>query len=212
MSNIRLAYAHLNLRWNPFGEIDPEDVAHLAIVQVEQFVSRLQIPGFALQYLGDQGHGKTTHLLALHKYFPEAPYIHFQEKAPNPEIPPAPLLFLDETQRLPISLRKHLFSREASFVIGTHVDHSSEYKKAGLDYKSIHLKGMTIDQLEMIIHRRIEWARRDHGPVPTVSRAEIDRLITLYDDDLLAILTSLYEEIQSLEETTDAETYSPGAV
>jgi hypothetical protein len=212
MAELRLAYAHLNLRWNPFGEIDPEEITQIAVVQVEQFVSRLQHPGFALQFLGDPGRGKSTHLLALHTYFPQAPYIHFQEKAPIPEIPPAPLLFLDETQRLPISLRKHLFSREASFVIGTHVDHSSEYRKAGLDYESIHLKGMTIDQLEMIIHRRIEWARRDPGPVPTIARSELARLITRYDDDLLAILARLYEEFQSLEEIADVKIYSPGAI
>ena len=205
MENLRLAYSHLNLRWNPFGEIGIEDISQLAIVQVEQFVDRLQHPGFALQYLGDAGRGKTTHILALHSYFPQAPYIHFLENEKIPEIPLAPLLFLDETQRLPSSLRKRIFSREASFVIGTHIDHSSEYKRTGLEYKSIHLKGITIDRLEMIIQRRIEWARRDFGPVPTFTRSEIARLINLYGDDLNAILARLYEEFQSLEEITDVK-------
>jgi len=205
MENLRLAYSHLNLRWNPFGEIGIEDISQLAIVQVEQFVDRLQHPGFALQYLGDAGRGKTTHILALHSYFPQEPYIHFLENEKIPEIPLAPLLFLDETQRLPSSLRKRIFSREASFVIGTHIDHSSEYKRTGLEYKSIHLKGITIDRLEMIIQRRIEWARRDFGPVPTFTRSEIARLINLYGDDLNAILARLYEEFQSLEEITDVK-------
>lgn len=212
MSNIHLAYAHLNLRWNPFGEIGIDDIAQLAVVHVEQYVKRLQDPGFALQYLGKPGRGKTTHLLALLCYFPQAPYIHFRENSAIPEIPQAPVLFLDETQRLPVALRKGIFSREASFVIGTHVDHSSEYRKAGLEYESIHLKSITIDQLEMIINQRIEWARRDPGPVPTISRTIIAQLIHLYHNDLAAIIAWLYEEFQSLGEITDVKIHSPNPI
>jgi hypothetical protein len=205
MANISLAYLHLNLRWNPFGEIGKEDISQLAVVQVEQFIDRLQHAGFVLQYLGNPGRGKTTHLLTLHDYFPQAPYIHFKDNEKFPEIPLVPLLFLDETQRLPSSLRQRIFSREASFVIGTHVDHTSEYIKKGLEYKSIRLVGITVDRLEMIIQRRIEWARRDLGPVPTISRSETARLVNLYGDDLCAMFSRLYERFQSLKDIADVK-------
>jgi hypothetical protein len=199
----RLAFACLNLRWNPFGEPSDEDLAQLAIVQVEQYVSRLQRPGFALQFMGKPGRGKTTHLRALRAYFPQVPYIYFAEGAAIPEIPEAPLLFLDETQRLPRSIRKQVFSRMASFVLGTHYDHTRELKKAGKEYTSVNLQGITIGQLDRIIRRRIEWARRSPGPVPVVPLPELKQLIDDYNDDLSAIFTKLYEKFQVMEEMTD---------
>jgi hypothetical protein len=198
MTNIRLAYAHLNLRWNPFGAVSVEDVPQLAVLQVEQFVDRLHRPGFALQFLGQPGRGKTTHLLALRQYFPQAPYLHFLEKAEIPEIPPAPILFLDDTQWLPASLRKRLFSRQASLVIGTLSDHTKELMKAGMECDSVYLKGTTVETVETIIQHRIEWARRGPGLVPAVPESEIARLIKEYDGDIRAILSRLYEEFQAV--------------
>lgn len=206
MTNLRLAYSHLNLRWNPFGTVDFDDVALLAVVQVDQYVQRLNRPGYALQFLGDCGRGKTTHLLALHDFFSQSPYIHFVEGAPIPEIPQAPLLFLDETQRLPRSLRKFIFSRPGvSFVIATHFDHSSEFKKASLDHDSLVLKGLSVTRLAQIVQRRIEWARRSPGPVPSVPDSEIAKLIGLYGDDLGAILSRLYTEFQELKEVSHVQ-------
>lgn len=202
-ANFQLAFAHLNLRWNPFGETGLEDVPDLAVVQVEQFVDRLRLPGFAVQFMGKSGRGKTAHLLALHQYFPQAPYLHFDENAKIPHIPHAPLLFLDETQRLPRSLRKRVFARKESYAIGTHYDHSKELKKAGLEYQSVCLKGLTPTQLEQILRRRIEWARRSPGPVPEISPAKVVQLIEEYDDDVRSILDRLYEEFQNLKEVTN---------
>ena len=203
MRKLGLAFAHLNLRWNPFGEASAEDIAQLAIVQVEQYVERLKRPGFALQFMGDPGRGKTTHMLALRGFFPQAPYFHFAEGAAIPEIPEAPLLFLDETQRLPRSLRSRIFSWQASFVIGTHYDHSRELKKAGKECTVVLIKGITAGQLDAIIRRRIEWARRGPGPVPAVTHAEIARFIQDYKDDLSAIFSQLYEKFQAMEGITD---------
>ena len=200
---LQLPFAHLNLRWNPFGQASVEETPALAVVQVDQYVERLKSQAFALQFMGDCGRGKTTHLLALHAYFPQAPYLHFAEGAPIPEIPEAPLLFLDETQRLPRFLRRQVFSRPASFVIGTHQDHSDEFKKAGKEFQAVYLKGLAAGQLDRIIRRRIEWARRSAGPVPEVTFPEVQRLIRDYGDDVSTILRVLYEKFQAMEEMSD---------
>lgn len=199
MANVSLAFRHLNLRWNPFGEPDPWDIPSLAVVDVEAYVERLRRPGFALQYLGEAGRGKSTHLRVLHRYFPEMPYLKFPENTPIPRIPHAPVLFLDETQRLPPALRRRIFSRRGSFVIGTHEDHSAELAKAHVETVSIHLSGMTPERLTQIIDRRLEWARRGPGPLPRLSPSRIGGLIETYGDDLSAILGRLYEEFQALD-------------
>ncbi len=200
MANISLAFEQLNLRWNPFGEPAPEDIASLAVVDVVAHVERLRKPGFAVQYLGEAGRGKSTHLMALHGFFPDMPYLRFPENTKIPRIPRAPVLFLDETQRLPRGLRGRIFSRKGSFVIGTHEDHSPELAWAGIELVSIHLSGMTAKRLEEIIERRLEWARRGPGPLPCLSASKITQLIEAYNDDLSAILGSLYEEFQVIQE------------
>lgn len=98
---ISLAFEELNLRRNPFGEPAPEEMAALTVVEVEQYVEQLSRPGFAVQYLGEAGRSKSTHLRGLHRFFPDIPYLKFPENTRIPKIPHAPVLFLDETQRLP---------------------------------------------------------------------------------------------------------------
>jgi len=197
---ISLAFENLNLRWNPFGEPAVEDRATLAVVDVEAYVERLRKPGFAVQYLGEAGRGKSTHLMALHQSFPDMPYLKFPENTKIPKIPHAPVLFLDETQRLPPRLRRKIFSRKASFAIGTHEDHSLELAKAHKETVSIHLRDLTPDRLEEIIERRLEWARRGPGPLPRIPSSKINQLIVTYEDDLSAIMECLYEEFQALQE------------
>ncbi len=210
MRSRSLAFARLNLRWNPFGEPGPDDIVRLAVVEVEQYVERLRTPGFAVQYLGEAGRGKSTHLLALHHYFPSMPYVKFQEDDPIPDIPHAPVLFLDETQRLPSDLRRRVFARDASFAVGTHEDHSAELSRAGVESVSVSLKGMNSEHLSRIINRRIEWARREPGPVPSLPTSDLTGLIQRYGDDLSAILAHLYDEFQSMEEVGSDQ--APGGV
>jgi hypothetical protein len=200
MDGLTLAFQHLNLRWNPFSQPEPEDISRLAVVDVESFVPRLRQPGFAVQYLGESGRGKSTHLAALHAHFPGIPYLRFPENTKPPAIPHAPILFLDETQRLPSRLRRRIFARRASFAIGTHQDHSAELARAGLETVSIRLQGLTPERLGQIVERRLEWARRAPGPLPDVSTAALARLIDQYGDDLASILRRLYEDFQALEE------------
>jgi hypothetical protein len=199
MTPISLAFEKQNLRWNPFGEPAAEEMAALAVVEVDQYVERLRRPGFAVQYLGEEGRGKSTHLRALHRFFPDMPYLKFPENTKIPKIPHAPVLFLDETQRLPPQLRRRIFSGRRSFVIGTHEDHSAELARAGIETVSIRLSGLPPERLAEIIDRRLEWARRGPGPLPEVSPSKIAWLIATYGDNLSAILGRLYDEFQTLE-------------
>lgn len=47
-------------------------------------------------------------MIALHRFFSDIPYLRFPENVKIPKIPHAPVLFLDETQRLPPSPRRPL--------------------------------------------------------------------------------------------------------
>lgn len=196
---LELPFAHLNLTRNPFGELPLEARGSLAVVDIEPFVSRLQTPGFVLQVLGEAGRGKTSHLLALHRQFPSAPYLHYPEGGPRPSVPDAPLVFLDETQRFSRRERSALFRRASSFVIATHEDHTREFNRADLQHETLHLRGVTSSHLKAIFTRRIEAARRSPGPVPTLDDALIHKLICSFGDDIRASENYLYEVFQALE-------------
>ena len=74
-----LPFSHLNLRCNPFGELTTEEWATLADVDVEPFLATLLVPHSAIQFIGEKGYGKTTHLLAIRSHFESAGYVHLPE-------------------------------------------------------------------------------------------------------------------------------------
>ena len=198
---MRLPFAHLNLRKNPFGEVPAAERGRLAVADVERFVEPLESGLFAVEFIGDSGRGKTTHMRALWDRFAGAPFIKVAEHPEGFSAPSAPVVFVDEAQFLERSTRRELFDRGASYVIGTHESLAGHFEQAGLDYESVHLAGVTPDKLEGIIDRRIEWARRGPGVVPQVSLAAVEALIERHGDDLRAIEHHLYEVFQSLEES-----------
>lgn len=198
---IGLPFANLNLRRNPFGEPADEERADLAVVEcglIDRLEQSLSDPGFAVQFMGDCGRGKSTHLHALRARFPGAPYLYFAEGEKPPPIPRASVLFLDETQRLPWHTRGRVFRWDVALVLGTHRDHSRELARAGRKVETVRLAGLTTPTLRRIIERRIEWARRGPGPVPSLGPGSVARLHGRFNGDLLAIEDHLYDVFQTL--------------
>ncbi len=117
-----LSFAHLNLRRNPFGEPDRRERASLAEVDIGLLAESLRKPGFVVQLIGEHGVGKTTHLLALHRHFPHAPYVRFRLEEKVGRIPRGHPLFLDETELISPLYRRLLFRRKVSFAIASHMD------------------------------------------------------------------------------------------
>ncbi len=193
-----LPFAHLNLRRNPFGELEPEERAALAVVDVARFVRRLEQPGYAVQFMGEKGRGKTTHLLAILRHFPQAAYIHICE-GQRPRIPHGQPLLIDEIQRLPRRRRRRVFRRPVSLAIGTHQDVSSELVRAGFEVNSVKpSEQLDSRRLHQILNRRIEWARRGPGPLPQVGLQTIQEMIDRFGDDLRAVELYLYDRFQNL--------------
>ena len=64
-------FAHLNLVRNPFGEVDLEALQDLAFVATDEYLDHLSVSRRCLQFIGEKGRGKTTHLRSLHAHFPE---------------------------------------------------------------------------------------------------------------------------------------------
>lgn len=198
-----LPFAHLNLRRNPFGELDLALWAELAVVEVDHLVPRLKRRGYAVQFIGPKGRGKTTHMLALVRHFPLARYVHVGENE-SPRIPPSHPLFVDEIQRVPRRRRRRLFRRPVSLVIGTHEDFRSELAASGFQVETIGVAGaLDARRLSEILNLRIEAARRAPGPVPQVTLPTGQAMIDRFGDDVRAIQGAMYDLFQNLSGVQD---------
>ncbi|MFT5127396.1 MAG: hypothetical protein ACI8W8_000999 [Rhodothermales bacterium] len=198
MSRLARPFAHLNLRHNPFGELEHETFVALAVVDVAEFAKLLNRPSVALQFVGRHGRGKTTRLSVLHALFATAPYTQVYPDEPVPSFSAAPLHFVDSVDHLATTKRRRLFACADRIVVTTHVDLSAEFANAGFGVTTIRVEGVSRELLAEIVRRRIVHARRGPGPIPSVGNTEIDQLIANFGDDLRTIESVLYERFQSL--------------
>ena len=194
-----LPFGHLNLRRNPFGELDLSQRARLAVVEIDRFVRRLKRPGFAVQFTGEKGRGKTTHLLAIMRRFPEAAYVHVGENERPPRIPLGQPLLIDEVQRLPRWRRRRAFRKSVSLALGTHQDLKSELTGAAFEVETVEVGDrLNARRLRQMLNRRIDWARRGPGAVPRITVETAQAMIGRFGDDVRAIEWYLYELFQGL--------------
>jgi energy-coupling factor transporter ATP-binding protein EcfA2 len=193
-AGLRLAFSHLNLRFNPFGEPSDHERAGLAWVATRDLEA-----GETIQFVGESGRGKTTHLMALAARHPAAVYEKLQEGQDRWTVEMAegvPFL-LDEAQRAhPRRLRALLRSGRA-VALGTHADLSA---LAPRPIRTIQVGGVGLSQIGAIVARRIEWARRSAGPVPSLSAAALAILVAKHGDDVRSLLGELYDVFQTLTE------------
>lgn len=184
-----LSFAHLNLFRNPFGELEPSERSRIAVVELPPWIA-----GRPLQIVGESGRGKTTNLLALARTSSRVRWVRLDEGDDRVDDPdPSGDLVVDEAQRLPRRRLKALLARAGRLALGTHEDFS---RLAPM--RTVVLRGLAPERLEAIIRRRIEHVRRGDGPLPQVTRAEIESLLSRHGDDVRAIEHELYDRFQRL--------------
>ena len=152
-----------------------------------------------MQFIGDSGRGKTTHLLALASRHREAVYEKLEEGQDRwSTVPPldAPFL-LDEAQRARPEDLRALLASGRTLALGTHADLGA---LAPRPIRTVRVGGVGTEKLEAIVARRIEWARRGLGPLPTVPRSALTALQARHGDDVRGILGELYDVFQHLRE------------
>ena len=202
---LTLPYAHLNLRRNPFGELEPEERAELAVTEVVDLAERLRRPGVAVQLLGGSGCGKTTHLLALRRRFRGAPFVKVIQGV-RTRVPAGNPVFVDDVHLLPPTCRRRLFRRPVSFALTTHCDLSADLVRCGLEPLVVRpAEALDADRLERLVHLRIEAARRGSGPLPRVTRAAAEKLLGRHGHDVRSMEQMLYGAFVELKERGDVE-------
>ena len=199
-STSSLPYSHLNLRRNPFGEFSVEERVALADVDVGQFDALLTDPTTALQFVGEKGYGKTTHLLAIRGRFAEAGYVHIAE-GQRASIPVGCPLLIDEAQRLTWWQQWCVFRGRMPLVLGTHRDFTSLLLRAGRSVRTIAVRDcMDPPRLSRLLNARIGWVRRADGPLPRVRVETAAQLLQQFGPDIRSIEHELYAVFQNMNQ------------
>lgn len=203
-----LSFAHLNLRRNPFGELSAEERSLLAIADLNDVALFLEQPGQplppAVQVIGEKGRGKTTHLLALFRRFPEACYTWLPEEETVRIKADGEPVFVDEAQRLNRHQQKAIWGIPKRLILGTHRDFERSLRQAGRTVMTIAAERQTSpERVHDIMNSRIRMFRRSSEPVPEVSLNVAEQLCERYGSDIRAMLGCLYEHFQSMKDFED---------
>ena len=188
-------FRKLNLWRNPFGELTSKEWMDAATPEASFSFGNFGKPGHALQLLAPKGRGKTTHLLALAKQFPEAIF-HRATRGPMPET--GPLLLLDEADSLWFWQRAKAFRTFPSVAFTTHRNLAYELHILGYQVQTASVQLQDREHLSKLVNRRIDRARTDTGPVPRVDAPLLDHLQARHGDDIRALFDDLYDHFQIL--------------
>ncbi len=195
---MKLPFIHLNLRFNPFGELTPDQRKELAVVNIDSLKASLNKEAVAIQFLADHGRGKTMHLLFLHRYYSSAEYIKIYQDD-KPAFSMQAVRFVDSVENLSKKSRFDLYNKTSSIAFTTHTDLSGELTDAGFNVITQNICMDDESILNQIFSRRIKYAQRNAGHVPVVNQLAIKKLKTLYGDDIRSMEAHLYELFQSLK-------------
>lgn len=198
-----LAFANLNLTQNPFGELSLEERQELVALDLAHLAEFLCAPRCVVQVIGDSGRGKTTHLLAIRRHLPHAPYVLVPENRAI-HIPHAPAVLVDEAQNLPGWRRLFLFRRGDAMALATHVDYTRDLERWGYRVVTVRPEEeQSLERLRDAFNRRIAAFQRGPGFVPTVPLETVAILKGRFGTNVRAMEWCLYDAMQGMTSVGD---------
>jgi hypothetical protein len=192
-------YSVYNLHRNPFGELTRAERAELAVVEdLDVWLAALRDPRTSIQFVGDCGFGKTTHLLAIEKRLPSAAYVYYPEKGRRPPLPRQRPVLVDEADRMGWRQHLRLLHGGGPLVIGTHVDYSWRLRRAGFRVLNVNVELPKEPRLlAKILNRRVEASRLNVSlPIPLIDEEFAEQLMHRFGCNLRRIEHFLYERFQ----------------
>lgn len=186
------------LHRNPFGGLTDDQLP--GIVQPRDFMDEVRTviergERQAIQFIGRQGRGKTTHLRLLAGAFQEGS-LHLLPRHSSANIllaDPARVLFIDSIHNLSFRERRTLFRRSATIIFTTHLTRRPECWSVGMPLRSYQFKGLDTEVLTAIIRARTQDAMVDPKEQWEVDPGVVRELIRKFGDDYRGILNYLYQ-------------------
>lgn len=190
-------------RHNPFSSILKEELEKTLVPRfnVDELVQKIEnSDSLAVEFLGKQGRGKTTHLLYMHNQMNHFPLYMLNAKSniTNLMHEESKVIFIDSIHHLGALNRIRLFKVKKTLVFTTHWTRKLECMVLKKKLHTIKFKGINLKLLKEIIDRRVTLASKNGSPDKSgfVSDSELEILIKEFGDDYRGILNHLYERYQ----------------
>lgn len=187
-------------KFNPFSGVLEEDLATVIIPKFDVAALCTQIKNtnnLAIEFIGKQGRGKTTHLLYVQQQLPEYPIFLLRSGADVTPIlnHPAQKVFVDSIHHLSLKERIQLFKAKETIIYTTHWRRKLTSLLTHKIYKSIRFKGIEVTSLKNILNNRLQFASIKELPVTVLFTDEkVSALIHKFGDNYRGIINYLYEQ------------------
>ncbi len=191
---------------NPFGELSVEERTALAVVDSAPLLDYLTSQSAAdrypaLQFIGDCGFGKTTHLLVLESLLPGSRRVYFPEHGRRPRLPvDSRVLIVDEAQRMGWRRRRQMLRHRGPLVLSTHEDLSNHLQRNGFALWTIDVgQPKPSSVVAEVLNRRIAASLTNDSLLPnyTVDEQLAQHLNNRFTGNLRTIEAFLFESFQA---------------
>jgi len=189
--------------FNPFAGVLEEDLEQILVpvFDVDDLSNQIECGNsLAIEFIGKQGRGKTTHLRYLQKQMSDYPI--FLLNATNADISEiithkSDVVFVDSIHHLSVFERLQLFKAKRVVIYTTHWSRRYACVLTNKKYYSIPFKGITVAALRNVIDKRLRLASNDSIHIDDVfANNDLQLLIKKFGDNYRGILNYLYEQYQ----------------
>lgn len=187
--------------FNPFSGVLDEDLDKTIVPRFNLEGILKKINGSkpqAIEFLGKQGRGKTTHLVYLQKQISQYPIFKLNANSDFSEVinSPSETLFIDSIHHFNLMERVKLFKSKRVVIYTTHWNRKLDCLLAQKKYYSINFNSINTELLSSIINRRIQLALKEKCENEFIKHDEIKGLVKRFGDDYRGIINHLFSRYQ----------------
>jgi len=187
--------------YNPFSGIADNDIIHTIYPNhpIDLWIDLLEDKkSKIIEFVGQKGRGKTTHLKLLQQYFSDSEIYHLDKKLIKIKKGKSSIIFIDSIQRLSFFKRMKLWlNRKTTYAITTHHTKAWEYRMANRQFHSFKFQGISVPSLRHIIANRISLATNLLPHQIKINDTILFTLIQHHGDDYRSILNLLYDSYKN---------------
>jgi len=191
-----------NYNFNPFAGVLDHEINHTIVPKftVAEIVADIDNnESIAIEFLGKQGRGKTTHLIWLQQQLQQYPIFQLEKTTQLSEVikHTSNVVFIDGIHHFNFADRIKLFKAKRVVIYTTHSTRKLACALSKKQLKTIRFKGIDTKILRQIIENRLLFAQKNPQlQCVHFSESELEKLVKTYGDNYRGIINKLYEKYQ----------------
>ena len=188
-------------KYNPFSGILEDDIEKILVPKFNlgNIIYKINnSESLAIEFIGKQGRGKTTHLVYIQKQMDKYPifFLNYNSSITDIINNKANIIFIDSIHYLNFFDRVKLFKEKKIVVYTTHWSRKIDCFLAKKNKHTIKFKGVNKEILNELINKRLKLASHRNFEHSIISSNELQKLIKTFGDNYRGIINHLYEKYQ----------------